>query len=147
VILFLYAIMFMKGQTCLKCWKVSKIRYQIASDWNGLRPLKLAILEVFLLVYLTSKSMFLYDILLKRFQSIISGKRISPASSTKLRKQAEGSWFFISIPHFEFFQSAFFHKRKLIKKIKNAEFKLHYGSCFVLFKNARIRDRKLSNRS
>jgi hypothetical protein len=77
--------MFMKVQAYLKC---SKIRPKIAPDWNGPRLLKCAFLEVFFLVYLKSKSIFLYEEVLNRFHTMISGQRTSPASFRMLRKRA-----------------------------------------------------------
>jgi hypothetical protein len=87
--LFEYAIMFVKVQIYLKFSKVIKIRHQIAPDLNGLRPLKCVLVSF--LVHLISKSMFVYDLLLNRFQSMISQQRVSPASFGTLRKQTESS--------------------------------------------------------
>jgi hypothetical protein len=90
-------------------------------------------LEVFFIVNSVSNSMFLYDLLLNKFQPMISDQRTSPKSLRILRKEADSSWFSILVSSFELFQSAFFSKLKFIKFISETQnYVLDFALC--LFK-------------
>jgi hypothetical protein len=83
-------------------------------------------------VYLRSKSMFLYDLLLNRFKSMIFRADNQPCILWKTQETGQKFLISVEIPHFELFQSALFLGTNKYKKIKSAGFKLHSLSCFLV---------------